>query len=296
MFVGRHPTARARLAVALAMITSLVTSCSGKTTTPVAGVLGEDSDPAVVHVHGMEVDPTSKTLYVATHTGLFTVSDDGEVQRVGDHYHDLMGFTIAGEGDFIASGHPDLRATDLQKQGAPPLLGLVESTDGRSWKSISLLGEVDFHSLEAKHGKVYGFDSTGGRFMVSEDRVDWETHSQITLSDFAVSPVDPELVVGASARGVARSTDQGRSWQHVNSLPVMVLEWTEQGPMAATVDGALLISDEQGEDWRRVGSLDGQPEALEARDGTLYAAIAERGVLRSTNGGASWQVMLDHRR
>jgi hypothetical protein len=81
-------------------------------------------------------------VYVATHTGLFTI-EDGTARRVGDRYHDLMGFTIAGPDDFLASGHPDLNDQTLLKPEAPPLLGLVASDDGQDWQPVSLLGEVD---------------------------------------------------------------------------------------------------------------------------------------------------------
>jgi hypothetical protein len=52
--------------------------------------------------------------------------------RVGDIYHDLMGFTVAGADSFLASGHPDAQ------HDFPPQMGLQRSTNGgRSWKTVS---------------------------------------------------------------------------------------------------------------------------------------------------------------
>jgi hypothetical protein len=107
-----------------------------------------------VHVHGLGIDPADNALFIATHTGLFRVGErDSKAVRVGGNHQDTMGFTVVGENRFLGSGHPDLR-TDL-----PPLLGLIESTDGgASWETISLLGEADFHVLRSADERVYGYD------------------------------------------------------------------------------------------------------------------------------------------
>lgn len=73
--------------------------------------------------------PADGALYAATHTGLFRLDGDGNVERIADRYQDTMGFTVAGPDEFLASGHPDLRDKELQVEGKPPLLGLIESPD-----------------------------------------------------------------------------------------------------------------------------------------------------------------------
>jgi len=88
-----------------------------------------------------------------------------------------MGFTVAGPDRFLGSGHPDLR------ENLPALLGLMESTDrGQTWHSLSLLGEVDFHAIEAKHGQVYGYDATSVTFLVSPDGRTWQRRAQVPLA------------------------------------------------------------------------------------------------------------------
>ncbi len=95
-------------------------------------------DAGPVHVHGLGVNPKDGALFTATHTGLFRVAPGGtQPVRVGDRYHDTMGFTVVGPDHFLASGHPDGR------ERLPPLLGLIESRDaGESWQAISLLGAL----------------------------------------------------------------------------------------------------------------------------------------------------------
>ncbi len=231
-------------------------------------------------------------MYVATHTGLFEV-DDGDIRAVGSATHDLMGFTVAGPNDLLASGHPDLRVEDLQVDGKPPLLGLVQSSDGEEWEPLSLLGDVDFHGLVAAHGQVYGLDSQTGALMVSADRETWDTRvAGLPLIDFAVSPDDPDVLVGTGEGGLLRSEDGGRSWQPVSSERLVFLSWTDEGLFGVSPEGAVAVSTDGGRMWDSRGSAGGVPEALLVTDDAIYVAVSEAGIKRSTDGGETFEFFL----
>jgi hypothetical protein len=137
-------------------------------------------------VHGLGVNPADGLVYAATHFGLWQLPEEGQAERVGDTGYDFMGFTVVGPDHFRASGHPTM-VEDL-----PPLLGLIESTDGgQSWRSVSLLGEVDFHALRVAHDRVYGWSSSSGEFMVSDDGEEWDRRGTAPIFDFVVDPDDP---------------------------------------------------------------------------------------------------------
>jgi hypothetical protein len=71
--------------------------------------IGEaEGETAAGHVHGLGVDPSDQTLYVATHFGVVRMTDDGP-ERVAERWQDTMGFAVIGPRHFLASGHPDLR-------------------------------------------------------------------------------------------------------------------------------------------------------------------------------------------
>lgn len=285
-----RPLVRLRLFVA-PLAAAVLSACGGDGEGPAAAI-ETPGDPGLLHVHELAADPADlDSLFVGTHTGLWRLRADGEATRVGDRYHDLMGFTVADESDYVASGHPDLRDESLQAPGKPPLLGLVESSDGASWTSRSLLGEVDFHSLQAAHGQVYGYDSTGGRFMVSADRVEWEARSTQQLLDFAVSPDDPDVVVGSDQTGVVRSEDGGRTWTAPSGEPFVVFSWAPSGLYAVTLAGQVAVSTDSGVTWEPRGGIGGEAEALLAQEDRLVAAARGRGLLQSTDGGANWSVL-----
>ena len=259
------------------------------------GGSGDGSDPAgdpgVAHVHGLGVDPADGTLYVATHTGMFRVPEEGEARRVGDSFQDTMGFTVVGDGRFLGSGHPDVAGAQA---GQPGRLGLIESSDaGETWQEVSLSGEADFHGLSFVHDQVYGWDAGTGRFMVSADRAQWETRSTLDLYGFAVDPADRDHVVGATPTGLTASTDGGRQWAVVEEGPSLVaLAWDQaSGLWGVDAGGQAHHSADGGDTWQRAGSLPGPPQALLATADTLYAAADEggiTGIYRSADDGNTW--------
>ena len=122
-----------------------------------------------------------------------------------------MAFTVTGPDTFLASGHPDLRETDM-----PVHVGLIESTDSaNSRQSLSLEGKADFHALEPAANRVYGYDSQPGAVEVTRDRQEWEDIAQLPVIEWP----SRDLLVGVSADGaIHQSRDSGQSWQSL--MPV----------------------------------------------------------------------------
>lgn len=251
------------------------------------------SDPGQVHIHGLGVNPKDGALFIATHTGLFrSGSDERTSERVGDRRQDTMGFTVVGPDRFLGSGHPDLR-DDL-----PPFLGLIESRDaGKTWTPVSLLGERDFHVLEAAGARIYGYGSDfrtrKSSLLVSDDGGrTWEERTPPEpLVALAIDPADPDRVVASGQRRLHVSSDAGRTWRPTDGDPAL-LAWLRSGALLAVdLSGVVLRSDDVGETWRRVGSIGGEPASLEAGGpGELYVALHDGTVKRSVDAGVSWSV------
>ncbi|MER6915278.1 F510_1955 family glycosylhydrolase [Streptomyces sp. NPDC000594] len=264
-----------------------LTACSG------GGSDDQDTSGAgsISHIHGVEIGPADGKLYVATHNGIYTPDKNGHPALVGDRKDDFMGFTVAGKGRFLASGHP---APD---RDAPANLGLIESTDsGRSWKDKSLVGEVDFHSLVVAHDTIYGYDSTNGLLRVSKDGGDsWDSRSRLTALDIAVSPDDPKTVLATTESGISRSTDGGESFGPGSGPRHAFLSWTPGNVLyGVDIKGKLSVSDDGGKGWRPAGTLPGgAPQALTALDGKRLIAASQDGVYESQDGGRTFTRRLD---
>ena len=245
--------------------------------------------PEMEHIHGIGIDPGDGTVYAGTHHGLFQIAE-GRATRVADRVQDYMGFTVAGPGQFLASGHPG------PGQGGPSSVGLIESTDaGQTWKTLSLSGQADFHALEYRHDRVYGLDSMTGRLLASTDKQSWEELSSAQIADFAVSPADADVLVATTEQGLTWSTDGGATFELVESAPVLIfISWADDGTLAGlSPDGVVYTAQDPAGVWTEQARLDGQPEALTIASGTQVYAAANGTVLVSTDGGSTFSPLAD---
>lgn len=264
-----------------------VTACAGAE--PSAGS-GSGPDPqgaessantdALGHVHGIVRDPSDDVVLLATHYGLFRV-EDGVLSPVGPTI-DLMGFTLAPEGRYLASGHPGA-GVDL-----PEPVGLIESTDqGESWTVVSRGGESDFHALTADAERVLGFD---GELRMSTDAQNWET--------LAIPAPPAALAMGPGTGRIAAATEaglllsaDGSSWETLPT-PQLVsrVAWADDSTLLGSgIDGRLLTSRDSGQTWAASEEPVGEVVALGAGltgDGSVEALlVVGTTVLRATEGG-----------
>ncbi|MBX9394223.1 exo-alpha-sialidase [Streptomyces sp. TRM72054] len=240
----------------------------------------------VSHIHGLGLDPSDQRLYVATHEGVYTPGAGGEPRLVGDSRDDFMGFTVAGDNTFYASGHP---ASGGNK-------GLIKSTDaGKTWTSLSLSGESDFHALDHAHGTVYGYDATNALLRTTKDGTTWKDGASLEALDIAVSPNDPRLVLATTAEGVARSTDGGRTFAKGKEPVLAYLSWKAADALYGIDQaGVLNRSSDGGATWKKVSTVPGgqPPQALTAVGAEHILAATQDGVYESKDGGKTFRMRL----
>ncbi|ELS58506.1 F510_1955 family glycosylhydrolase [Streptomyces viridochromogenes] len=280
--MNKRPAAVAATALTLAL-TLAACSDSGDN----AGSTGSSavSGTAMSHIHGLGLDPADQRLYVATHAGVYTPDAEGEPKLVGDSKDDFMGFTVAGDRTFYASGHPTSGGNK----------GLIKSTDaGKTWKSLSLSGESDFHALDSAHGTVYGYDATNGLVRTTKDGVSWKDGARLDALDIAVSPTDPGVVLATTAEGVARSGDGGKSFAQGQGPVMAFLSWAaKDGLYGIDTSGGLHRSTDGGTTWTKVSTVPGgRPQALTAVSAEHVLAATQTGVFESKDGGRTFKKSL----
>ena len=270
---------------AVLLAAALLTGACAKdtpTTAPPA-----DEDTSVGHIHGLGVDPADGSLYVATHFGLFHVTDSDRPSRVADRYQDTMAFTVVGPGHFLGSGHPDLR------EDLPAHLGLIESTDaGETWTPLALQGEADFHILEPAGEALYAYDASSGRLLRTADRKSFDDVFHGPLISLAAVDESAPLIA-TDGNGQLLSIDTGSGETRELGGPLMMhIDITPDGTLAGIdADGVVRVSTDTGRTWRETGSIRGQPAAFTISDQGWYAAT-ETAVYRSTDDGATWSNVL----
>ncbi|WP_231486914.1 F510_1955 family glycosylhydrolase [Candidatus Blastococcus massiliensis] len=258
----------------------------------------EQATPAVpagslpsAHIHGVGVDPADGTTVLATHDGLFRVSDRAESTRVGPAI-DLMGFAVAGPGHFLASGHPGIGVDMAQP------VGLIESTDGgQTWTALSREGESDFHALAVSSAGVLGFD---GALRRSSDHRRWQDLAiPAEPAALAASP-DGQIVLAATEQGLLRSTDSGTSWSPVEGASwLAVLSWAESGTVGGIDSaGRFWASTDGGVTWEERAHLDAAPQAVHLRvddAGAVHVlAVTDTALVESVDGGYAFHPVLSN--
>lgn len=299
-------TRRRALVAGGVLVTTTILAACGVTTTPTGNttsiatptVAGGGSTStasaanqppvAITHIHAVARDPKTGDLLLATHEGLFRHAN-GELLQNGPVI-DLMGFTVAPDGTYYASGHPGA-GVDL-----PQPVGLITSTDsGRTWRVASRGGESDFHALTSGPTSVVGFDGT------LRSTTDGETWSTRTIPaaprTLAASPQTGALLA-TTETGLLHSTDDGRSWKGLTPPATALLAaWAdEQTIVIATANGQIATSNDTGATWTLQPKRIGAPQALFAHSGTdgqiETILVIDGAVLRTVDGGATVQKLL----
>lgn len=243
---------------------------------------------AITHIHAVARDPKSGELLLATHEGLFRHVNGDLVQN--GPVIDLMGFAVAPDGTYYASGHPGV-GVDL-----PQPVGLITSTDaGRSWRVASRGGQSDFHALTAGSTAVIGFD---GVLRSSTDGTTWTTRSiPAPPRTLAVAPTSGALLATTEA-GLLASSDTGATWRTLPPpVTALLVTWADEKTMViATTTGQLGVSSDAGITWTLNPTRVGAAEALHAgrgQDGRLeIVVVADGKVLRTLDGGTTTENLL----
>lgn len=267
--------------------TGALAACSSQAESSAPTSSRSNAATAITHVHAITHDSAAGVILLATHQGLFRLTDQ-ELTQVGPVV-DLMGFTTT-DGRYLASGHPG-SGTEL-----PEPVGLIESTDqGQTWTVLSRGGESDFHALTATSEQVIGFD---GQLRTSTDGRTWKALTIPSVpADLAIAP-DTGAILATTEDGVLRSDDDGATWEALDTPQLIsLISWADDTTIiGAGIDGRLLTSTDTGNTWTASDQPLGEITALGSSitdNGAIEALIvAEGAVLRTTNGGNTTERLL----
>jgi hypothetical protein len=298
-------TLRSRLragAVATAVLgVGLVVGCSAAVP-PTAELSDGLPEPALTHVHGVDVDDVRERVTIATHYGLLTIdisqtADSSAAPSVlGDYRGDVMSFVRVGD-EFLLSGHPPAGSADA------PNVGVIGATlEVTSWQPLALKGEVDFHAMSSvgadENAVVAGLDSVTGSVMTSLDAGrSWQSGSPISARDIAVAPSGSRLIV-TTELGPQLSEDRGLTWNVIDGAPLLILiasgvdDAGQPAVVGVDVDGVLHTSSD-GLAWQPVGVVPFMPEAVGVGEGGTIALVSTQRAMVSRDGGETWSSISD---
>ncbi|GAA1740625.1 hypothetical protein GCM10009766_20140 [Microcella frigidaquae] len=227
-------------------------------------------------MHGI-VDAGDGTVLLGTHTGLYTLTEDGTATGpVGGADFDAMSLTGAGD-TLYASGHP---GPDTPAELGAPNLGIIRSTDaGLSWEPVAFTGLEDFHVLTATaDGTLHGVGSSSITVRTSTDRgVTWSAGAELAPNDLA-GAADGSLYA-TTQDGLQRSEDGGVTFTPVADAPLLYLVEADLGGglVGVDTDGTLWAFD--GTTWERFGAVAGTVQALGVSSDGAVVLVDDRGVV-----------------
>jgi len=278
----------------IAALALLIAGCGDEADESGSSLVDPDNPPLI---NSLAVDPEGDSLLLTTNRGFYRI-DGEEATRVSADVKTPDGSSPVGtffavatseDGELIGSGHPD------EKRRLAPFLGLLESRDdGRSWEVVSRYGLADLHVMRSAHGMLYAYDAVLPAVLVSPDGgKTWEEQGAPPdrVIDLVVDPDDPDHLLASTQNAIFRSTDRGETWSSAAAAAAARLDWAEPTVLfRADKDGLVYVSDNHGGTWQQVGKIDGEPWKLAAEGpDELYAALSDAAVLRSTDGGQSWE-------
>ena len=197
------------------MLLFAVSACSSQTAEPVK----VQSLADLSHIHSVATD--GQSIYVASHHGLYVLKDN-EWKLRGEDF-DIMGLAFT-DGVFYASGHPG------PLQNLPDPVGVLVSKDlGRTWDSLSLTGEVDFHLLEAAKGNFIGAAANLGAILKSTDGgINWANVPVPQFIDMTLNPEAENEILLATKDGLKLSKDFAKTFEKVGSVSNSTkVEWSQ---------------------------------------------------------------------
>lgn len=251
------------------------------------------------HSHGIAIDiANASKVYIATHEGLYLLSEDKDLFQVGSVRDDLMGFSQHPSEiqTFFSSGH-SARGGNI---------GFQKTTDGGlTWERVSdgLGGRVDFHAMTVSQVNpeiAYGFFA--GRLQRSENGGrSWEyTKGSVAPVSLSSDPKNEGIVYAATQDGVLVSKDKGDTWESVSAqleggaVSVFVLDPLSTYALTFSEKlGGMGKSTDAGATWQKTQETFGGDIVLyiafSKTEPTIAYALTERNsVYKSTDRGDSW--------
>ena len=260
-----------------------------------------DSGIVASEVLSTATDPRdTRIVYAGTYRGLFRSGDRGRTWKALK-----LGLTVeavavdpANTAHLLASGSRGI---------------LISTNRGRTWSKAagSRTNRVSAIVFDPHHpGTVFAAAWGAGVIRSSDGGITWDRTARrpAFFGTIAVDPLGSGTLYGNFNGALLRSTDGGSSWKwsffpSIGAIMgVLAIDPSDPQTLYASIGDAssrlrpshLAKSIDGGKHWRFLKSgthqIDVAALAIDPRDpNTMYAATQFQGVLRTTDGGATWR-------
>lgn len=236
---------------------------------------------SVSHIHGVRV--FGDRVLLNTHEGLYEYLAANSMRKVSSDDFDVMGLASYGR-TLYSSGHPGA------KSNLPNPIGFLSSTDGgKSWKKVSLQGEVDFHMLEVGKSDIYGADTGSGQLMYSSDRgKKWRKLGAKKYSDIAVLGTKSGSALALEAGKLLQTTNAFKTTTSIKSSQ----KWSSLEIVGTTLyvssGKAIFRSVDNGKSWKKIATFSTEIGSISV-NAKIFVAVTTEAIFVSRDGGKSFK-------
>ena len=232
---------------------------------------------SIQHIHNVKV--FGDKILLGTHHGLYQYYSSNSIKMIGSEKLDLMALTV-NKNSLYASGHPEPGS----KVKNP--LGLIRSTDGgKTWKVLSLQGNVDFHLLEVNENRIYGVDAQSSKLLHSSNGgKTWKDLGKTDFEDFAIFNAKKNEVYAIEAGSLYRTIDGFKSVTKVKTVKKVSSVEILASKIFIVSDNKIFSSKDLGKKWSLVYSFKEKILDL-SLSYDLMVAISANNLYVSSDGG-----------
>lgn len=183
-----------------------------------------------------------------------------------------------------------------------PTIGLFVSRDaGATWQHYGWRDQNKVFYTEAGPDGTMWSACGNGVLRSTDGGATWKitTGWEVTeVLKVKVDPRHPEVVYAATAYGVFKTSDSGKSWQAKNRgldntfVSDLVIDRTNSARLIAATEGGIYVSTHKGESWS-LAALRGKGVRTVVQDPLhakrFWAGTEDEGVFLSTKKGERWQ-------
>jgi len=183
-----------------------------------------------------------------------------------------------------------------------PTIGLFLSRDGgATWEHKGWRDQIKVFYTEAGTDETLWSACGNGVLRSTDGGATWKitTGWEVTeVLKVKVDPRDPAVVYAATAYGIFKTSDKGKSWQAKNKgldntfVSDLVIDRTNSARLLAATEGGIYISTHKGESWAPAALRGKGVRAIvqdPRRAKRFWAGTEDDGVFLSNKKGERWQ-------
>ena len=257
------------------------------------------------HLHTVALGGKPGVIYLGTHYGMFTSSDEGHTwPQTRGVLNTTMITTIA-----VSPSNPEMLAiTAIPVSGVGQQIGTYFSSDGgNSWQAHNppglSLSAYPYTILAgpARGGQFFAFFSNAGWFETRDMGAHWHAITSSTLANMQTpslltDPTDANHLLLGGDVGLYESHDDGIHWNHIPSVKgnvysLVASRTTPRTIFCATDQGIYRWQDNSAQITLLAGLPMASPPtrlAIDAAGNTLYG-LSGQDLWFSGDSGTSWQ-------